>query len=105
MHGGTVDVDSSRTGTTFTVVIPNAMRPHALEIDTSGPVSSRHGPRSVADPTAPPTIPPPPMGDSPAPRSRPPAAAMTAPVKKASVEGRSGGSPRADARVSTTDGT
>lgn len=106
MHGGTVDVDSSRNGTTFTVVIPNAMRPHALEIDTSGPVSSRHGPRSVADPTAPPTIPPPPMGDAPTARSRPPGAPTTkSSVKKASAEGRNGGATRSDARLGTTDGS
>jgi len=87
MHGGSVEVSSSRAGTRFSVVIPKAMRPHALEIDTSGPVSSRHGPRSVADPTAPPTVPPPPLDESAAPRSRPPASGTPA-VKKASQKTR-----------------
>lgn len=49
-HGGHVKVDSSRKGTRFTICIPKAMRPHALDIDTSGPVSSRRGPRSVRNP-------------------------------------------------------
>ena len=31
-HGGVVDVESSQRGTCFTVTIPNAMRPHSLEI-------------------------------------------------------------------------
>jgi signal transduction histidine kinase len=32
-HGGTVDVRSSRRGTCFTVLIPNAMRPHSLILE------------------------------------------------------------------------
>ena len=32
LHGGSVEVSSSRSGSRFTIVIPNGMRPHALEI-------------------------------------------------------------------------
>jgi signal transduction histidine kinase len=32
-HGGSVDVDSSRRGTRFTVRIPSAMRPHSLKLE------------------------------------------------------------------------
>lgn len=34
-HGGSVDVESSRRGTCFTVRVPNAMLPHSLKIDGS----------------------------------------------------------------------
>jgi signal transduction histidine kinase/putative methionine-R-sulfoxide reductase with GAF domain len=33
-HGGEVDVESSRSGTCFTVTIPHAMRPHSLRIES-----------------------------------------------------------------------
>lgn len=39
-HGGTVDVESSRRGTCFTVRIPNAMRPYSLRLGGHVPVES-----------------------------------------------------------------
>jgi signal transduction histidine kinase/putative methionine-R-sulfoxide reductase with GAF domain len=42
LHGGSVEVESSRAGSRFIICVPNAMKPHAL--DTTGPASKRPPP-------------------------------------------------------------
>ncbi|MEZ4439438.1 MAG: GAF domain-containing protein [Polyangiaceae bacterium] len=66
-HGGTIDVESSSSGTVFTITIPNAMKPHALEIESMRPAASARGPlpltqslppistRNLPPPSRPPT--------------------------------------------------